>query len=499
MRRITRMLAAVVASAFLATIAVILPLPGNATSAQAVTASDWDPGFIISDDLFYDGGAMSTKEVQAFLDRKLEERGGCQPWHPATPDQPQPPYTCLKDYKQDVPSMPANEHCAAFKGGKGFSAAKIIAEVGKACSISQKALLVLLQKEQSLVTDVWPWPRQYEKATGFGCPDTAPCDPKYSGFFYQVYYAAKKFQRYKEWQINWPVDRGDYNFRKGVESMIQYNPNPGCGAAPVTPRNYATASLYIYTPYQPNASALANMYGSGDGCGAYGNRNFWRLWWDWFGDPRGGDLSFVNALFNDMLGYLPNEENLHKWNRKLADGASPVDLANEILFGKKYREKRITEAYESVLGRPPGKNEPGFRYWVDVTGWGGLPIDEVQHYFLASDENYKRLDSSPKKFVKEMYRQLLNRDPSSKDLDYWSKVVKDHGTLTVVWSMYRSTESGKLRVNAMYEALLGRKPSKDDRLYWGPRVIEHGDNIIRAYLIGSDEYRRRAAERFPTE
>jgi len=491
------MLAAFVAAAFIATVAVVAPLPDNATSAQAVSAEEWDPGFIVSDTVFYDGSAMTVKEVSTFLKQKMAEAGGCQPNHPATPDQPQPPYTCLESYTQDVPTMPANEHCSTLKGGKAFSAAKIIALVGKACSINPKALLVLLQKEQSLVTDRWPWPRQYEKATGFACPDTAPCDAKYSGFFYQVYYAAKKFQRYKEWQINWPVDAGDYIFRAGVESMIQYNPNPGCGASPVTPRNYATASLYLYTPYQPNASALANMYGSGDGCGAYGNRNFWRLWWDWFGDPRGGDPSYVNALFEDMLGYLPSEESLRAWSWKLVEGASRVDLANDILFGEDYRRKRITEAYQNVLGRAPGKNEPGFKYWIDVTGWGGLPIDEVQHYFLASDENFKRLDSNPRKFVKEMYNQLLGRNPSKKDLDYWAKVVKEHGTLTVVWSMYRSTESGKLRVNAMYEALLGRTPSKDDRLYWGPRVIENGDNIIRAYLVGSDEYRKRAAQRFP--
>jgi hypothetical protein len=50
-------------------------------------------------------------------------------------------------------------------------------------------------------------------------------------------------------------------------------------------RNQATANLYNYTPYQPNEAALASLYGDGDECSAFGNRNFWRIFTDWFGDP----------------------------------------------------------------------------------------------------------------------------------------------------------------------------------------------------------------------
>ncbi|MBC7404826.1 MAG: hypothetical protein H7252_03970 [Cytophaga sp.] len=52
--------------------------------------------------------------------------------------------------------------------------------------------------------------------------------------------------------------------------------------------NQATAGLYNYTPYQPNTAALANLYGTGDSCSAYGNRNFWRMFYDWFGSTTGG-------------------------------------------------------------------------------------------------------------------------------------------------------------------------------------------------------------------
>jgi hypothetical protein len=148
--------------------------------------------------------------------------------------------------------------------------------VSEACGINPQVLIVLLQKEQSLVTDDWPWTTQYRSATGYGCPDTAPCDSEFYGFFNQVYSAARQFKRYVR-------DANLFSYRAGLSSYIQYNPNTLCGGSNIFISNSATAALYNYTPYQPNAASLNNLYGTGDSCSAYGNRNFWRLFNDWFG------------------------------------------------------------------------------------------------------------------------------------------------------------------------------------------------------------------------
>lgn len=230
--------------------------------AEAVTGSQFQAGYIISDGNFFDGNSMSPMDVQYFLNSKVSScRAG---------------YTCLKDYLQTVPNMPAESGlCNGYSAGYQ-SAAEIISRVGQSCGVSPKTLLVLLQKEQSLVTDTWPVTRQYNSATGFSCPDTAPCDSAYAGFFYQVYYGARQLRNYGRIPTNW-------NYRAGQTTNILYNPNRDCGSSPVYIQNRATAALYNYTPYQPNSAALNNLYGVGDACSAYGNRNFWRLWTDWFG------------------------------------------------------------------------------------------------------------------------------------------------------------------------------------------------------------------------
>ncbi len=264
---IRRALAVAVAIVMAAGVLTATSLSTPIEQASAADGRDFNPSYIISDALFFDGGAMTEAEVQAFLNSKV---GSCVAG-----------YTCLKSYHQATSSKPSVDgRCFAYPGSPDEMAATIIAKVGAACGISQKALIVLLEKEQGLVTDTWPTAGQYRSATGYGCPDTAACDSTYYGFFNQVYMAALQFKRYAASPTSW-------NHIAGQVNTVRYSPNAACGSSQVFIQNQATAGLYNYTPYQPNAAALANLYGTGDGCSAYGNRNFWRMYSDWFGSPTG--------------------------------------------------------------------------------------------------------------------------------------------------------------------------------------------------------------------
>ncbi|WP_439688717.1 hypothetical protein ACRQ4C_11355 [Curtobacterium sp. SP.BCp] len=259
------------------TFGTVLAEQTTTESASAATASAFDPGNIISDANFYNGSAMSASGVQSFLNSVA----------PNCRQQSGAP-KCLKDFTQNVPAIKAVAgRCAAIAGGTK-SGATIIAQVGAACGISQKALLVLLQKEQGIVATSAPTNWMYQHATGFACPDTAPCDPAYRGFAQQVYAAALQFKRYQASPTYWA-------YQAGRNNSILLNPNAACGRKTVYIKNQATAGLYIYTPYTPNTAAMNNLYGSGDACSAYGNRNFWRMYTDWFGSPTGGSSPYGNV------------------------------------------------------------------------------------------------------------------------------------------------------------------------------------------------------------
>ena len=138
----------------------------------------------------------------------------------------------------------ADEYCQAYDGGPNESAAAIVYKAGKACGISQKVLLTVLQKEQHLLTATNPNDFQFKAAMGLSCPDDANCDPTYAGFFNQVYGAAKRYQYYL-------AARG-IAIRRTMPDALNYiqiqSECQAAAAATSTSRTEATALLYIYTP-----------------------------------------------------------------------------------------------------------------------------------------------------------------------------------------------------------------------------------------------------------
>lgn len=241
--------------------------PGVPEDSSTTTTSRaaFDAGNLISDADFYHRSAMSEAEIQSFLQAMV---GSCSNAY------------CLADYVQDTPTRTWSfGTCATYPGAAGETAARIIFKTQEACGLSAKVILVTLQKEQSLLTNPAPSPAVLQKAMGYGCPDNADCDSTYHGFFNQVFAAAR--------QLTWYGNPGgSFTWLKvGQPNPILFHPNESCRSAPVLVQNAATAALYYYTPYQPNAAALANMNGTGDHCSAYGNRNFSRFYTTWFGAP----------------------------------------------------------------------------------------------------------------------------------------------------------------------------------------------------------------------
>jgi len=246
----------------------------NQEKVSAYTAG-FNAGRIMDDYIFTNNGTMNVSQIQAFLNSKVTscDTAGTRPasdygrpdlthaQYAAMRGWSAPPYTCLKDFSE---------------GGR--SGAQIIYDTAQQFRINPQVLLVVLQKEQGLVTDTWPTASQYRTATGYGCPDTpAGCDAKYFGFTNQTAWTGRMYRAIMDQSPTWysPYVLGN--------NFVLYNPNRDCGGSTVNIQNLATVALYDYTPYQPNQAALDAGYGTGDACSSHGNRNFYSYFTDWFG------------------------------------------------------------------------------------------------------------------------------------------------------------------------------------------------------------------------
>jgi hypothetical protein len=191
-------------------------------SGAAPALADFNPNFIISDSELIEYDSMNMEQIQEFLENKN---------------------SYLADYVDPTVRI---------------TSAQAIYDSAHLHQINPKYILVLLQKEQSLIQDGNPTQDQLDWATGYGicdgCKKTDAAVQKYKGFVNQVDWGAGGTRYYFD-------HPGEFTYQVGQT----YNISDTNGSAmQVTIVNNATRSLYIYTPH------------------IHGNQNFYNIWQNWF-------------------------------------------------------------------------------------------------------------------------------------------------------------------------------------------------------------------------
>ena len=352
--------------------------------ASASPVTNFLPGRIIDDSVFYNKDAMNPQQIQAFLDRLIpncdvwgtgqsEYGGGTRAQYAASQGWPGPPYVCINKYYEN----PTTGDTSFEKGGGAFdggiSAAQIIYNAAQQYGINPQVLLVMLKKESAgpLTSDSWPLKSQYKYAMGYACPDSGPnysasCDSTKAGLYKQVNLAA--------WQLNYYKQHpNDYRYSIGWND-IQYSPDPTCGTKHVYIENMATLSLYIYTPYTPNDASLAAYPGQAS-CGSYGNRNFFMFFSEWFGSPSTPAPTVCDSKVAGIACV---------WSLRKADGSQFLTTSTAELSAGMYSYGWINEGIEFYASNTQQPNT--------------VPVYRIQksgkHYFTADQSEYNSMVST---------------------------------------------------------------------------------------------------------
>lgn len=205
----------------------ILALLGASLAPSFALAdhSDFNPSDIISDGAFVNSDDMNEAEVQRFLENQA---------------------SFLKDFEEG--GRKASKIIWDAAHGSGDATGVVPGTTITISSrISPKAILAVLQKEQSLITAKTKNDSALNKAMGFACPDNGSCNPKYAGFTKQVENGA--------WQLQWNYERAKgrgYNDYQVGQTMTFSNSDGS--STTVTLGNRATSSLYRYTPHVYNGN-----------------------------------------------------------------------------------------------------------------------------------------------------------------------------------------------------------------------------------------------------
>jgi hypothetical protein len=474
---IRKIAAVAVAGALIAGSTLLGTAPASATTSPSL----FDPGLIASDVVFYNSATMNAAQIQAFLNTQLPKCAAGS--------------TCLNKYAATTNVRAADPMCKGYSVAARQSAATIIANVATSCGVNPQVLIVLLQKEQGLVTSTAPSATKYAYATGYACPDSTGCEAQYSGFFNQVYDAARQFIRY-----GMPPGTGPgtpyysvySRYPVGKPTTVLYNPKTKCGSRTVTIQSKATAALYYYTPYTPNASAIKNMYGNGDSCASYGNRNFFRYFTDWFGSPALPDtiVRYVDSVYRDVLGRNASTREYPGWVKQILKGMPRAKVGVGFVTSTEYRNLMTAAAYQGVLGRAPSGAE--VTNWVSAMKKGFTTPDGIWEIFLSTKEFFNDSGGTNAGYVNGVIEKIDGRAATPAEQVSWSKVIVKSGSKAFVNAIFTSPEAERSQVNTAFQKFFGRAASTNEQNTWAAYVRTHGLLSLRAQLLGSTEYWNRA-------
>lgn len=318
--------------------------------ASSANAAVFNPNNIISDLEMLDSDTMSEKEIQQFLENKGSYLANYRTVNSdgETRTAAQIIYEAAHNYDcSDV----ANLSSSPTRAERAIKC--------KPISINPKALLILLQKEQSLITDAAPRQTQLDWALGYGCPDGEKCNTRWQGFGKQLNSASLQFYDY----ITNPYS---YKYQKGNTYTLSNTSNPD---SIVTPENHATAALYNYTPH---------VY--------WGNFNFFNLW----------NKFFSRSLLNGTLVQIKGEVGV--W--LIQNGAKRPFLSKGALTSR-FDVNKIVQVNKSDLDIYPKGDPIKFPQYSLIRSPRGtiyLLVDDKRRG-ITSGEVFRNIGYNPEEII----------------------------------------------------------------------------------------------------
>ena len=329
-------------------------------SAEKVSAVTFNPDFIISNEEMTDVESMSFSDIELFLrskggyisrnyftNRDGELKSAAQIIYEAANN-----YDCEGIELSDHPTRKEREEKCVF------------------APINPKLLLVLLQKEQSLIEELSPTQKQLDWATGYGvCDDCSMSDPaiqRWRGFGKQINSASLQFSDY----LNSPHH---YSYKAGNTYIIS---NTGRAPSTVTIQNNATAGLYNYTPHVYN-----------------GNFNFFKLWTRYF----------TRSYPNNSLLQIKGESGVWLIN----DGKKRPFLSRGALTTR-YDLDKVIQVNKSDLDKYPTGAPIKFAQYSILRSPKGtifLLVDDTRRGF-TSQEAFRKIGFNPEEVINASWNDI---------------------------------------------------------------------------------------------
>lgn len=218
---------------------------------------------------------------------------------------------------------------------------------------------------------------------------------------------------------------------------------------------------------------------------------------DWTPFETAEDL--VWRQFTDFRRDAGTYEDRKWWFTELKAGRTNRNALVASLLRSEHVEDKSLDAvrlYLTYFGRIP--DSAGIRYWWSEVD-AGRNIRTVSARFSGSPEfksTYGNL--TDEQFVRLVYRNVLDRDGSAADIEYWTARIRSgqdsRGGVMALFSKskeYKDRSRTIVEVILVHEVMLGRAIGAQSHMQWVAQVQRDGIGSLIGTLYASDEYAQR--------
>ncbi|MGH7137805.1 MAG: DUF4214 domain-containing protein, partial [Pirellulales bacterium] len=206
------------------------------------------------------------------------------------------------------------------------------------------------------------------------------------------------------------------------------------------------------------------------------------------------EATVVTKLYNQVLGRSPDLGGLENWVNQIQQG-QPYGIVAQGIFDSPERLDPIIQGYyQQFLGRPADAD--GLAYWYGVWVKNGGPepvvagmIGSPEFFAMAGQANPTL--SANAAWVTALYQRLLDRQPDSEGLTYWTNKLDTNalGPDQVVNGFNSSPEYYQNLTIRFFQQYLGRNPSASELSSY-VAMFEDGatQSEIQIHIVDSPAY-----------
>ena len=201
----------------------------------------------------------------------------------------------------------------------------------------------------------------------------------------------------------------------------------------------------------------------------------------------------VYQKFNYLLQRNPTIEELNYWCLYLFHNQNNLTEFNNFLTNSdEWRLPKVKAVFNEVFKRNATSSE--ITSWNEYLKTHNNDIENMKSVLIQGDE-YQQIASLIvyTTQVKNLFNSLLQRDPTTDELNYWSLYLYTHNAdFTTFNNALTNSDEWRLpKVKAVFIEVLQRNPNADELKSWNEYLKTHSIEEMKSVLIQGDEYKQK--------